>query len=241
MRPSRCVVLAAVMTVLLCTTPAAADQHGTLTVSPNRHLVAGQTVTATWSGLFNYGYGAVYECPYEISEYDPLAYYCRRLAETDGPSSGSVEVTPVEGALVPGREGMPWCPPNQGRSGQVGCPIIVANTFCTPTSGCTTSATPAAKISFADTELRLSPQSGPPGTNVTAEGVRFLSGESVKVFYKTGLGAPRKILVCSATAGAHGFFACTGTMPTTNTGPRGSHRIVAKAASGRATATFTVT
>jgi hypothetical protein len=74
----------------------------------------------------------------------------------------------------------------------------------------------------------VSPSSGPPATAVTVSGGGFAAGETVNVFYKTGLPSPKKVLLCSVTSST-GTFACSGNIPNKPiAGAKGAHTIVVK-------------
>jgi hypothetical protein len=92
--------------------------------------------------------------------------------------------------------------------------------------------------------IRISPPSGPPRTQVTVSGVGFLAGETVTVQYKTGLGSPKSITLCTTSAASDGTFGCNGGIPRTrNAGTTGPHKVVARGVSSaiRASTTFTLT
>ena len=73
--------------------------------------------------------------------------------------------------------------------------------------------------------LAITPASGPQGTSISVQGAGYTPGELVKTSYKTGLTAPPKAAVCSATATSSGTFTCNGSIPTAPTsGPTGSHK-----------------
>jgi hypothetical protein len=220
----------------------ALEQRGTAQATPRRHLVDGQTVTVSWSGLPQEPSGNIWECPGAFPGLVELQRRCTSLhPATGGSASGSATVAVREGPL--GEQQVP-CPP----AGSSACAIVVinydfSNPSCSQFPGdCPIFYTAPATISFSDRELVLKPPSGPPGTSMTTKGYSFTPGEPVKVFYKTGLASPQTILLCSATAGANGFFACTGSIPSgANAGPAGAHKIAATAPSGKASGTFTRT
>lgn len=91
----------------------------------------------------------------------------------------------------------------------------------------------------------VSPASGPPRTAVGVSGSGFSPGETVKVSYATGLGAPHptSVAVCTAQAAPDGSFFCSGKIPrSVPAGAKGAHTIVAKGtiSLARATTSFTL-
>jgi hypothetical protein len=94
--------------------------------------------------------------------------------------------------------------------------------------------------------LTVTPTRGPSRTPITLNGTGFLSGEKVKVSYKTGLLAPHRAKrnICTATVASNGTFTCDGHVPNSNrAGATGTHKIVAKGTTSltKAITTFTLT
>ena len=93
--------------------------------------------------------------------------------------------------------------------------------------------------------VRMWPKSGPAGSGVNVSGGGFTAGETVTATYKTGLVSPSppSLSVCVATAAADGTFSCNGTIPTTDAGALGAHKIVAQGSTSLSTAhvSFTLT
>jgi hypothetical protein len=84
-------------------------------------------------------------------------------------------------------------------------------------------------------EIAISPSSGVPGASVTVSGEGYASGEQVNVTYKTGLASPSSVNVCSSTADSDGTFSCMGSIPTSDAGATGGHKIKAKGMTSLAT------
>lgn len=89
----------------------------------------------------------------------------------------------------------------------------------------------------------VSPPSGAPGTAVTVGGGGFVANESVTVSYKTGLSSPTSVTVCTSPVASDGTYSCAGSIPTTDAGALGKHKLsVTGGTSGAiAKATFTLT
>jgi YVTN family beta-propeller protein len=124
-------------------------------------------------------------------------------------------------------------------------PIIVAtNTAGTPiTVGSDPLAIAITATNSSTPGVAISPAKGTPGKAVTVSGVNFLSGEKVKVTYKTGLTAPhpKSVALCTGTAAGDGSFTCSGNIPSAaSAGAPGNHTIVAKGKTSllQATTTF---
>ena len=245
MRPTRWATAGAALVLtsslaVVSAPPAGATgaQSGTANAGPKRHLVDGQMVNVSWSGLPDVQYQgdlSLWQCPSRqtpVSEVNLVLDNCNQLGRAPANPSGNVDVVVHEGPL--GFLQKP-CPP----AGSPSCAIFV---FGVTNGGAATYYyTAPVVISFADRELTLSPTSGPPRTGLTTKGFRFKAGEAVNVHYKTGRASPPfTVPLCNATAGSQGFWSCTGTIPTgANAGPPGAHKISATAPSGKAFASFT--
>lgn len=107
---------------------------------------------------------------------------------------------------------------------------IDSEQFTVVSPGGTSPTSSADQFSYSKATLVLSPRSGVAGTSVAASGHGYSSGETVDVSYRTGLRAPNPttVLLCSGQASANGAFSCKGTIPTTDSGSTGSHKITAK-------------
>ncbi len=108
-----------------------------------------------------------------------------------------------------------------------------------------TSATSAADQYTYLAYVQVTPTSGPPATGVAVSGGGFNPGETVRVFYQTGLSSPSPawVPVCSALS-PNGSFTCLGSIPGASTaGALGAHRLVARGSTSLVTAltTFTLT
>jgi hypothetical protein len=90
--------------------------------------------------------------------------------------------------------------------------------------------------------LRVTPASGPKGEAVLLYGQGFAPGETVTVKYRTRLVGPVTVVLCKPTADQGGAYACGANIPTTDAGPRGAHKVVAKGETShrKATSTFTL-
>ncbi len=92
----------------------------------------------------------------------------------------------------------------------------------------------------------VNPTSGAPRTPVAVSGGGFTPGETVKVFYKTGLLSPNptSVTLCTTPATANGTFSCAAAIPNaTKAGATGAHTVLAKGLTSllHATAKFTLT
>ena len=89
----------------------------------------------------------------------------------------------------------------------------------------------------------VSPNSGGAGPPASIAGSGYKGDEQVKVTYKTGFTNPSSIAICAATATAYDTFSCSVSIPTSNAGASGVHKIKANGRSSQYTATtsFTLT
>ena len=111
--------------------------------------------------------------------------------------------------------------------------------------GGTSAGSPADQFTYVATNpvVSVSPPAGGPGTSVEISGSGFAPGETIKVSYATGVAAPRNVVLCKSPADDTGAFSCAASVPTTNAGAPGHHKITAKGTTSlaKATVVFTLT
>jgi len=103
-----------------------------------------------------------------------------------------------------------------------------------------TSALKASALFTLTPALSVTPTAGPSGTSVSITGSAFAPNDTVQVNWITLLPSPSpsQLLVCTATTSPTGDLACSGSIPTTDAGPPGIHKLLA---TGSITPTFTST
>jgi hypothetical protein len=78
-------------------------------------------------------------------------------------------------------------------------------------------------------ELKITPATGEPWTEVTIQGVLFPASRRIRVQYETGLAKPRRVRLCKTVTSSKGAFTCYARIPGDQlAGRAGKHPVVAK-------------